>query len=183
MRVPREALFPLFAVIVALAVTLAVRHAARNAKPPAPPSAVSRLAGAVNHLLYGHGCPDRALNPKSMECEYDAFRIRMSFYCKVTGERVTTEMVAGTHARKEDFAILQLCGDASVILWKPAHIAFGVRNLKIELMSRDPDQIIELMCGGSANATPATGGSPGGGAGLPRGFSEAPTRTPTAKPR
>jgi hypothetical protein len=78
----------------------------------------------------------------------------MSFTCLVTGESLRTDEVRKLWPKREDFILLRKCDGASVILWKPVNVAFGVRNLKIELMSRDPNQIIKLMCEELPKTTP-----------------------------
>jgi len=178
----RERFFWL-AIVIALGVTVLFWRRVQLYKPPPPLTNVSVLTGAVGHLVTGgHGCP-ASLSETSMECSLDPLRLRMTFICRTTGESLATRDVKDLWPKRQDFIVLRECGDASVILWKPARVAFGVRSLTIELMSRDPDRIIQLMCGESANATPAPGGSPRAGAAVTREDSPTPTGSPAARPR
>jgi len=154
-----------FAVAVALGLTILMWKETREYKGPPPRTDVSVVMAAVGHLTGGHGCPS-GFDQSTIVCEDSSgFWINMSFTCLVTGESLRTDDVRKLWPRREDFIVLRKCDGASVILWKPAHVAFGVTNLKIKLMSRDPDQIIKLMCGHENEAGTAEHGST---AGVPR---------------
>jgi len=164
-------------------------------KPITPIQAVTAIP---LKLRYFHGCPNRVLDLEKMYCLEDfGWLPKMTIGCRVTGVELTTDMVANIPYDITDFEVLQSCPGVTLVLWKPARMAFGVRNgkkweagtpfretlPKIELMSRDPNQIIQLMCGESANATPAPGGSPRAGAAVTREDSPTPTGGPAARPR
>ncbi len=141
------------AVVVALGLTGLMWHQTQLLKTRPPRTDLDVLVGAVGHLIVGHGCPS-TLDLAQMACRFDALRIQMTFTCLATGESLSTRDVIDIWPRKKDFVVLRKCGNISIILWKPAQVAFGVRNLRIELMSRDPNKIIELMCGVAAKTTP-----------------------------
>lgn len=135
---------------------------------PTPLDAVRMLP---EKLLYFHGCPNPILDADTMSCvqESKLLPMRMTIRCKVTGDELTTGMIHGIPFDVDQFENVASCPGVSVILWKPAGMAFGVRRgrprepgtpfsdtlPKIELMSRDPNKIMKLMCGDESKTTSA----------------------------
>jgi len=146
MRFPREWFFPLVAFAIAMGATLIIRNGTMRARPPQPPTPLTVTVGVVNHVLYGHGCPRAALDAKTMGCEFDGLRIAMTLTCTVTGESLSTSMVRGESGKSSDFRILEKCGDNTVVQWKSGKITFGLKGLKLRLLSRDPDKVLALTC-------------------------------------
>lgn len=118
-----------------------------------------------------HGCPSGFLSKETMDCYQESGWLpRMVIRCNTTGFALTTEMVKGIPSGRKEFVTLQECGEASVVYWKPAHVAFGIRNLKIESMSWDLNQIIKLMCGD----VPSTRSESGESSGVKEGQNDVP---------
>ena len=170
------------ALAIASGVTILMWRETTRYQGPPPRTDVSVVMAAVGHLTGGHGCPS-GFEQSSMVCEdASGFRIDMRFTCLATGESIRTRDVRDMWPRRKDFVVVRRCGNISIILWKPAQVAFGVRNLRIELMSRNPDKIIKLMCGESAKTTPGTSNAQTPEAVTPQG-AEVATPPPTAEPK
>lgn len=143
------------AVFLAIAATLLMRNWVKNAPEPKPVTPVRITVWVVNHVLYGHGCPKWSLDQETMQCCFETgWSVRMEIRCVSTDTVLSTEMVEGLPDDESQFEVLRRCGECQVIRWKPAGFVFGTRGLKIEQMSRDPAQIIELMCTKPENLSP-----------------------------
>lgn len=190
----------LWAVLLVVGVMLYLGHYMAGMKPvkPRPPTAIDVVRVIPDSLRNFHGCPDGWLNSETMVCfQQSGWVLRMVIRCKVTGEKLTTKMVDSIPFDVDQFETVATCPGVSVVLWKPAGMAFGVREGKkwepgvpmsetgqrIELMSRDPDKIIKLMCGVASKTTPDASDAGRPLAITPRPDEAAATSPTTPEPR
>lgn len=171
-------IFPVLALFIAVGVTAYVWRTSRSVPPSAPLTALRVAVGVANHVLYGGGCPNGYFDPETIVCTCNPHTIEMTLTCKATGAVLSTDMVKGIPGDKNQFTTVAVCGESSVVAWAPAKFVFGVKNLEIELISRDPEKIIKMMCGGSSGPDAGQAAE-----GLTPRPAEIATRSPTPEPR